>query len=222
MLELKNIKKYIKNPSKIERVLFDDLCFSLSDTIASVAVMGRSGSGKTTLLNIIAGLDINYEGDYYFNSDIIDKKSDTMAKLRLENMSMITQSYDLLGDRNVLDNVLVGFKHKYQRSKIKAEHYLNLVGLAGYGTKKIRHLSGGECQRVAIARALVKEPALLLADEPTGALDEISEQQVLAIFKRLKASGTKIIIVTHNKAVAESCEQIVIIKDKKIVTTVGL
>lgn len=216
MIELKNINKNIIKNKQIERVLFENLNFSLSDSTSSLAIMGRSGSGKTTLLNIIAGLDINYEGEYFFNHHLVYKTTDKMAELRLKNISIITQHYNLLDDRNVMENILLGFRKKSVQSKSKAMDYLKMVGLEGYAHKKIKHLSGGECQRVAIARAMAKEPTLLIADEPTGALDEETERIVLDIFQELKRKGTKIIIATHSKEVAKSCEQVVVIKDKAL------
>lgn len=216
MIELKNINKNIIKNKKIERVLFENLNFSLSDSTPSLAIMGRSGSGKTTLLNIIAGLDINYEGEYFFNHHLVYKTIDKMADLRLKNISIITQHYNLLDDRNVMENVLLGLRKKSVQSKSKAMDYLKMVGLEDYAHKKIKHLSGGECQRVAIARAMSKEPTLLIADEPTGALDEETERIVLNIFQELKRKGTKIIIATHSKEVSKSCEQVMVIKDKKL------
>lgn len=216
MIELKNINKNIIKNKKIERVLFENLNFSLSDSTPSLAIMGRSGSGKTTLLNIIAGLDINYEGEYFFNHHLVYKTIDKMADLRLKNISIITQHYNLLNDRNVMENVLLGLRKKSVQSKSKAMDYLKMVGLEDYAHKKIKHLSGGECQRVAIARAMSKEPTLLIADEPTGALDEETERIVLNIFQELKRKGTKIIIATHSKEVSKSCEQVMVIKDKKL------
>ncbi|WP_251421647.1 MULTISPECIES: ABC transporter ATP-binding protein [Lactococcus] len=216
MIELKNINKNIIKNKQIERVLFENLNFSLSDVTPSIAIMGRSGSGKTTLLNIIAGLDINYEGEYFFNHNLVYKTIDKMADLRLKNISIITQHYNLLDDRNVMENILLGFRKKSAQSKSQAMDYLKMVGLEGYAHKKIKHLSGGECQRVAIARAMAKAPTLLIADEPTGALDEETERIVLDIFQELKRKGTKIIIATHSKEVAKSCEQVVVIKDKAL------
>lgn len=216
MIELKNINKNIIKNKKIERVLFENLNFSLSDSTPSLAIMGRSGSGKTTLLNIIAGLDINYEGEYFFNHHLVYKTIDKMADLRLKNISIITQHYNLLNDRNVMENVLLGLRKKSVQSKSKAMDYLKMVGLEDYAHKKIKHLSGGECQRVAIARAMSKEPTLLIADEPTGALEEETERIVLNIFQELKRKGTKIIIATHSKEVSKSCEQVMVIKDKKL------
>lgn len=214
MIELKNINKNIRKNKKIERVLFENLNLSLSDSTSSIAIMGRSGSGKTTLLNIIAGLDLNYEGEYFFNHHLVYKTMDKMADLRLKNISIITQHYNLLEERNALENILLGFNKKSAQAKSKATGYLKLVGLEGYEHKKIKHMSGGECQRVAIARAMAKEPRLLIADEPTGALDEETERIVLNIFQDLKLRGTKIILATHSKEVAKSCQQVVVIKDK--------
>lgn len=206
------------NNGNIDRELFTDLNFILEGDSKSVAIMGRSGSGKTTLLNIISGIDIMYKGNYRVNKDILKKNKSSMAKFRYNNISIVGQKYNLLTDRNVLENVMIGSKKNRKESKKDASHYLKIVGLEGYERKKIKNLSGGEQQRVSIARALIKEPLLLLADEPTGALDEESEKNILNIFKNLTKNGTNIIMVTHSQSVSAQCDRILKIEENKLIT----
>ncbi|MDT2860542.1 ABC transporter ATP-binding protein [Lactococcus lactis] len=217
IIELINVKKAFKKKGIVERILFENLNFSFDDRLNSIAIMGRSGSGKTTLLNIISGLDIKYEGTYKSEGLPLVKTTAKMAKYRYNNIAIISQKYDLLFDRNVMENIMIGSKKKKASAKSDAIFYLDLVGLKGYENKKIYQLSGGEQQRVVIARALAKEPSLLIADEPTGALDEESEEKVLEIFKNLSDGGTKIIMVTHSPKVASFCDVAFIIKDKNLV-----
>jgi len=217
IIELINVKKAFKKKGIVERILFENLNFSFDDRLNSIAIMGRSGSGKTTLLNIISGLDIKYEGTYESKGSPLVKNTAKMAKYRYNNIAIISQKYDLLFDRNVMENIIIGSKKKKASAKADAIFYLDLVGLKGYENKKIYQLSGGEQQRVVIARALAKEPSILIADEPTGALDEESEEKVLEIFKNLSDGGTKIIMVTHSSKVASFCDVAFIIKDKKLV-----
>ena len=217
-ITLENINKVFMKNGKIDRKLFTDLNFFLEGDSKLIGIMGRSGSGKTTLLNIISGLDIMYKGNYIVNNDVLQKNKASMAKFRYNNISIIGQKYNLLNDRNVLENVIIGSKKNRKESKEDASHYLKIVGLEGYERKKIKNLSGGEQQRVSIARALIKEPLLLLADEPTGALDEESEKIILNIFKNLTKNGTIIIMVTHSQSISAQCDKILKIEENKLIT----
>lgn len=206
MIKLENIKKSYNMPNKEERIIFSELNFDMEDA-KMVSIQGRSGSGKTTLLNIISGLDTRYTGRYYYEGHIM-KKSE-MTQNRFQNIGIITQSYNLLEDRNVNHNVAIAIQDLHiPNSEIKrrVKNALAMVGLSQFGKKYPDELSGGEAQRVAIARAIIKEPKLLLADEPTGSLDEKTEIEILQLFEALKAKDYRLIIVTHNNAVADICE----------------
>lgn len=220
MILLEGIQKSFREPNGSERLLFEDLMFSLSSDVGSVAILGRSGSGKTTMLRIIAGLDITYSGSYTFCGKALEKKSSAMAAYRMKNIGFITQSYDLLFDRNVANNIALGMPWRSERCARVAE-CLELVGLAGFEKKTVRSLSGGEAQRVAIARALAKNPSIVLADEPSGALDEATEAGILDLFDNLKGKGIKFIIATHNKTVANRCDIQMIIQGKTLHTAAG-
>ncbi|WP_317914115.1 ABC transporter ATP-binding protein [Carnobacterium maltaromaticum] len=216
MIKLENIKKQITEKNKKKILLLDDINWTFNEECNSIAIKGRSGSGKSTFLKILAGLDNNYTGNYYFKNEMLEKTPNKMSHFRYENIGMITQSFHLLNDRNVLGNVLIGFKKKHRNNKKEASKLLSMVGLDGFEKRKISHLSGGEAQRVAIARVLAKKPKIILADEPTGSLDLETEAMVLNVFKLLMKSGCKFIIVTHDTSVATICDKQYEIRNKKI------
>lgn len=199
MITLNNICKLFP---RSDYPLFDHLNFSLG-TSQSVAITGRSGSGKSTLLKIMAGLDVQYSGIYMFNKMTVTKNPRELLSFRKKNIGIITQNYHLLHDRTVNENLQLSLSKK-QKGEIK--NMLSLVGLENYGPKKVSWLSGGEAQRVAIARALLKKTKVLLADEPTGALDENTELEILTLFQNVRQLGTKLVIVTHSDLVASICD----------------
>ena len=185
-----------------------------------VGIVGRSGSGKTTLLNIIGLLDKPNGGSYLFNEHTINYTNERVcASLRRDKIGMITQHYALIKDWSVQDNIALPLLAKRmdrrdinKQVKIIAEK-LNIKDLL---LKFPNQISGGEAQRVAIARALIKEPSIILAAEPTGALDIASEADVLDIFKKLNKMGKTILIVTHNRAVSDICNTIYTIEEGAI------
>lgn len=205
MIELRDVSKSFREPNGKERIIFKDLNFHIPVGAGSAAILGRSGAGKTTLLRILAGLDIDYSGSYLYSGSLLPKRSSVMAAHRLSSIGYITQYYDLLSDRNVLHNVAMGTSYN-PNAITHAYMCLELVGLPDFGKKHIRDLSGGEAQRVAIARALVKNPRIVLADEPSGAMDEETENSMLDLFDTCKSKGIIIIIATHNHAVANRCD----------------
>lgn len=217
MITLSISNKSFREPNGCSKTIFRDLSLRLPEDVNSVAILGRSGSGKTTLLRILAGLDINYKGEYRLSEQALMQNYSEMAKFRLENIGYITQHFDLLSDRNVEQNIMLGIPKHIEKHE-KVEECLNLVGLSGFQKKKIRELSGGEAQRVAIARSIAKNPMLLLADEPSGALDVETEENILDLFDQLKAQGIKMIIATHNNTVAKRCNIRLLLKDKKLIS----
>ncbi|KTR09546.1 ABC transporter ATP-binding protein [Curtobacterium luteum] len=206
MIALRDVSKSVIEPDGSARVLFDRLDFELSDQDHSVAVTGRSGAGKSTLLRILAGLDTDFTGTYMHDGRILQRTAPEMAAHRLRHVGLVTQDYSLLNDRSVLDNVRLGVPDR-ARATCGALHALEAVGISHLASKRPRRLSGGEAQRVAIARAIAKHPTVLLADEPTGALDETTESEVLRLFDQLQHGGCKLVIVTHSDRVAERCER---------------
>ncbi len=187
-----------------------------------VAIIGTSGSGKSTLMNIIGCLDTPTEGKYILNSqDVSDLKDDAQAKIRNKEIGFIFQRFNLLARTTALKQVSVplmyGGVSRTERRR-RATAALTSVGLGDRTDHKPDELSGGQQQRVAIARALVTEPSLLLADEPTGALDTVSGEDVLKLFEQLHAEGKTIVMVTHDLEVASRAQRIIRLSDGEVVS----
>ena len=186
-----------------------------------VSIMGSSGSGKSTLMNIIGCLDVPSSGDYFFKDDKISNfNSNKLAELRNKEIGFIFQNFNLLPRLNALENVVLPLlysgKNQKERNKLAFEA-LKDVGLKDRIHHKPNQLSGGQQQRVAIARAIINKPSLLLADEPTGALDSKTTEDVLDLFDKLHRSGITIVLVTHEDEVASRAKKIARFKDGKII-----
>jgi putative ABC transport system ATP-binding protein len=185
-----------------------------------VAIMGPSGCGKSTLLNLIAGLDTADDGEIVLAGEQVTGKSeDELARMRRRHIGIVFQFFNLLEGMTVLENVVLpamiaGTKRK--PAETRARDLLDLLGLGDKAGEVPAVLSGGQRQRLAIARALANEPTLLLADEPTGALDTDGGREVLELFKRLHADGQTILLVTHNDEVAEAADRIVRMRDGRV------
>ena len=186
-----------------------------------LAVMGASGSGKSTAMNIIGCLDRPTEGIYKLNDIPIENLSDDeLAEMRNQKLGFVFQQFHLLSDATALENVILpmiyaGVPPKQREDKAKKA--LHKVGLTDRMNNRPNQLSGGQQQRVAIARAIINQPALLLADEPTGALDSKTTEDVLDLFDKLHKSGITIVLVTHEDEVANRAKKIAKFKDGKIV-----
>jgi len=182
-----------------------------------LAIMGPSGSGKTTLMNLIGCLDVPTSGSYELGGKDITRCSDNqLADIRNREIGFVFQSFNLLPKLTALDNVALpllygGMKKAERRERARAA--LETVGLADRIGFRPDQLSGGQCQRVAIARAIVGNPRLLLADEPTGALDSASGAQVMELFQQLHKAGSTIIMITHDQSIAEHAANIAYIRD---------
>ena len=187
-----------------------------------VAVMGPSGCGKSTLLNIIAGLDTPTDGEITLAGEsLVGKSEDELAIMRRKHIGIVFQFFNLLESMSVLENVtlpavIAGAPRK--RAESRARDLLDLLGLADKAKDAPGVLSGGQRQRLAIARALANEPTLLLADEPTGALDSEGGHEVLELFRRLHAGGQTILLVTHDDEVAAAGDRIVRMRDGRVVS----
>src|SRR5215207_7419602 len=185
-----------------------------------VAVMGPSGCGKSTLLNMVAGLDSPDEGTIVLADEVITGKSeDELARMRRRHVGIVFQFFNLLEGMSVLENValpaiVAGTKRK--AAETRARDLLDLLGLADKAKAAPGVLSGGQRQRLAIARALANAPTLVLADEPTGALDSEGGAEVMELFRRLHAGGQSILLVTHDDDVAAAAERIVLMRDGKV------
>ena len=189
-----------------------------------LAIMGPSGSGKTTLMNLIGCLDVPTSGEYLLDGKNLQDLSDNaLADIRNHHIGFVFQSFHLLPKMDALDNVALPLLYAgvpLKERRARAEEALKAVGLAERIHFLPNQLSGGQCQRVAIARAIVTKPALLLADEPTGALDSKSGQQIMEIFRQLSREGMTIIMITHEQAVADCADKCYYIFDGVLHTEV--
>ena len=182
-----------------------------------LAIVGPSGSGKSTLMNILGLLDVPDEGRYLLDGMDVGALSDNrLASIRNEKIGFVFQSFNLLGKLTALENVKLPLSYAGVRLKeadARARKQLSLVGLEGRGPHLPNQLSGGQQQRVAIARALVCEPEIILADEPTGALDSRTGVEIMELFKSLHAEGQTVILITHNQELADEAQRVVRIAD---------
>lgn len=220
MIKLNNIKKsYPVGGGSLEVLKGIDLNIKAGEM---VSIMGSSGSGKSTLLNILGILDDFDSGEYYLDGQLIDHISEkNAAHLRNTFIGFIFQSFNLIPFKNAMENVALPLYYKGVNRKKRnalALEYLEKVGLRDWAEHMPSELSGGQKQRIAIARALITNPKVILADEPTGALDSTTSYEVMDLLKKVNAEGMTVIIVTHEHDISEMTERLINLHDGKIIT----
>lgn len=220
IIKLEHIQK-IYQVGSVETTALHDISFKV-DEGEFVAIMGPSGSGKSTLMHIIGALDLPSHGTYILDGHDVSKMSDDeLAEIRNQKIGFIFQAFNLLPRTNALKNVMLPMMYagySKEKQQQKARELLTEVGLANRMDHTSNQLSGGQQQRVAIARGLVMNPALLLADEPTGNIASDQAEGIMAIFQDLNKKGHTVVMITHEPDIADHAKRIIVLKDGKIIS----
>ena len=225
VIRMENIVKtyYLGKPNELEILHGINLTVNKGEF---VSIVGESGSGKSTLMNIIGVLDRQTQGDYYLEGQDVNGMSDEVrSAIRNRRIGFVFQNFNLLPRANALKNVMVPLLYGEEHSKNGKEHameMLKMVGMEDRADHRPNELSGGQKQRVAIARAMINDPAIILADEPTGALDWKTGHMVMDLFHKLhEGQGKTIVLITHSQELAQETERIVTLLDGQIVADNG-
>lgn len=212
MIKLVNITKIYNKGNENEILVLDHISFEIADG-EMVAIIGKSGSGKSTLMHILACISDYEDGAYYLDNILIRSLSDDfLAKLRNEKIGFVMQDFALIEAFDAIENVMLPLDFSVRKKKHRLQIALKAlkdVGMEEAAYQNVRQMSGGQKQRVAIARAIVNNPRFILADEPTGALDATTADEIMALFRHLNSMGKTVVIVTHDMGVAQSCDRIV-------------
>ena len=221
MIQIKNLVKIYNKGKTNEFCALKGIDLSIEEG-EMVAIIGKSGAGKSTLLHILAAIDSYDKGSYLVDGvSVGDLKEKERARFRNQKIGIVMQDYALIDEYTIEENVQIPLIFgKVKGNDVRREKIMTAlenVGLAELAKKPVRQLSGGQKQRVAIARALVNNPAFLLADEPTGALDSKTSREIMDVFEKLNQGGKTVIIVTHDMEVAARCGRVIEISDGEIV-----
>lgn len=219
MIQLREIHKIYNQKKANEFKALNGVSLTIEDG-EMVAIIGKSGAGKSTLLHILACID-SYESGEYRIDDVLVKNTNEkqLARIRNEKIGMVMQDYALIDDFTAIQNVMLPLdfaKKTMSHKKEMALQALDVVQMKQYADKSVNQLSGGQKQRIAIARAIVNKPSMILADEPTGALDSKTSAEIMKLFHDLHDQGRTIVIVTHDRNIADQCERIIQIEDGRI------
>lgn len=220
MIQVNHLSKIYRNDGA-ETIALTDVSFKVTKG-EFVAIIGPSGSGKSTLMHILGALDTPTSGTYLLDGQEMSQLSDDqLARIRNQKIGFIFQSYNLLPRTSALKNVMLPMFYAGvpQRERLStAQKFLDLVGLGDRTNHLSNQLSGGQQQRVAIARALVNNPAIILADEPTGNLATIQSEEIMAIFEKLNKSGHTILMITHEPEIARHAKRVITLRDGQILS----
>lgn len=222
MIKLEHVYKYYET-GDTQLTVLEDVNFSIAAG-EFVAIMGPSGSGKSTLINLLGFIDRHFDGRYLFNGrEIGDFKDEELSEIRNRSVGFVFQNFSLIENLSVAENVELpllykGAKHNETQKKVK--NALTRVGLSEKLDQLPKQLSGGQQQRVAIARALINQPNFIIADEPTGALDTHTTDEIMQLFKQLNDEGVTIILVTHDPETVVYCDRLLKIRDEKMIEAV--
>jgi len=219
IIKVRHLSKIYKS-EMMETVSLDDVSFEINKG-EFVAIMGPSGSGKSTLMHILGALDKPTRGEYILDGEKVEKlDDDELSEIRNKKIGFVFQAYNLLPRISALKNVMLPMMYAgvlVEEREIKAKKFLKMVGLEDRMEHRSNQLSGGQQQRVAIARALVLDPAIILADEPTGNVATKQAEEIMEIFDKLNKQGHTIVMITHEEDIAEHAQRIIRLKDGRIV-----
>ena len=219
MIEIANLHKTYNYKKSNAFEALKDVNIKIQDG-ELVAIVGKSGAGKSTLMHIIGCIDDFESGSYKIDGVEVSGMSEKeKSRIRNEKVGIVMQDFALVEDYTAGENVMIpiNFSKDKRDRKIRAYEALRSVSMEEYIKKPVKKLSGGQKQRVAIARALISNPSVILADEPTGALDSVTSDEIMKVFEELNKSGRTVIIITHDREIAERCGRVIEIRDGKIV-----